>query len=688
MMRFRAIILFFIQNEISGTTVLPSSQEIAENYLRRVAGYVAADVDMMPHDGAGMTPERSDRIKKVIFEVVDMSISTQRPFYELNEIAVTLNEFRSRKTTEPEFFLCYVFGQHLHAFPQAFVEMMNSFEGLSRLINLARIYGMSARDTFLWMYHPLPWNGERSAIQLKEGTATSGPYVNAQTNGPFAMVGVPDEEFIDLLRMRYQFETLFPSSEGRFLRSELALVSLQFSSLPASHETKTLIRKSLDIMTGLSEATKQANQQHYMNALEVLLDFCYDDIAYSLNSLIPRLTPPIRILEAALHSTTSASSCLKSELIERVISSFSGTLLAPLLIKAVRLSPVANLHLFEVLIDIAVRVMQRSPSSLSSLASVIDSIDDAFFRVQRADNSNHLLHAAFVLTSKFGIRVLHDYPGWLSAMNEWSSEKILAIRTIIGCTIHFDHRADWYRMSYTGINIAGASDSLLKQAASILSVTNNRLIINSWSDAPLLTPAILFDYLSQSIDHSFALDIHNHYLMINLTPAAESLRKVRYVDRLNNLPRLVNEFLVFDLRRLEVYEAMEQRANRISENYRGRIPIDVMDGILAFPSNMLNAEIIHSKFSGRVGCFKPITDKLFNPAFDLIEAVGQAPASSLPNAFSRMRECLGSIKDIVGVCLETGRVEGVDQLIAEMQRVIQAVGLDPGALAIPITIFD
>jgi hypothetical protein len=111
-----------------------------------------------------------------------------------------------------------------------------------------------------------------------------------------------------------------------------------------------------------------------------------------------------------------------------------------------------------------------------------------------------------------------------------------------------------------------------------------------------------------------------------------------------------------------------------------------MDGILAFPSNMLHAEIIHSKFSGRVGCFKPIIDKLFNPAFDLIEAVGQAPAVSLPNAFSRMRECVGSIKDIVGFCLKTGRVEGVDQLIAEMQRVIQAVGLDPGALGIPITI--
>lgn len=270
MMRFRAIILFYIQNEISGTTVLPSSQEIAENYLRRVAGYVAADVDMMPHDGAGMTPERSDRIKKVIFEVVDMSISTQRPFYELNEIAVTLNEFRRRQTTEPEFFLCYVFGQHLHAFPEALVEMMNSFEGLSRLMNLARTYGMSERDTFLWMYHPLPWLGERSAIQLKEGTATSGPYVNAQTNGPFAMVGVPDEEFIDLLRMRYQFETLFPSSD-KFLSSERRLFSLQFSSLPASHEAKTLIRKSLDIMTRLSEANKQANQQHYMNALEHLV---------------------------------------------------------------------------------------------------------------------------------------------------------------------------------------------------------------------------------------------------------------------------------------------------------------------------------------------------------------------------------------------------------------------------------
>ena len=652
-----------IPNGTFADSILPDSQSIAANYLRRVADYAKTEVDIMILDRDGNTPERVERIKQVITEVVDMSIAAERPSFELNEISFSLNEFRRTRTTKPEFFLCYTLAEHLHSFPEALVEMMNSLDsGLLRLMRLLRRAGVSQSDMIFALFYPVrrPWLENVGTPEIVESLATNEvPLLEGMSH---------DDEFFSFILLFRKFGHMEYKKPHPFSMPQQHVHNLR--SLPESHEGKKILFKALDVLTRLSTEECIANRQHYDILTSVFRQLsaalCVSDITEADDFFLhlpTRIGPSINVMEQVLVSRSTIDPslyALKSQLIAKVISSQSSeNLVAQMLVQWIERCRADDFPLCQVLVDVSVAVIAGNPPSLIPLVHALIYIFHGLLSDEEDHYISEVINAAFIFSSRFGVSLLRDYPN-LVVSRGWSEEKVLAVGGIIECLIHFDHRSEWERDSlvlfppdeeedgYVSVAslIARASEDKLKHAASVLSVLNKELL-NAWTDAPLVTPvAFLREFLAEPLSN-FATMAQTLFVR----PPPPNCHRRRIISEM---------FLCYNPQRVEVYAEMERRVNYISEHYRGRVPVDVMDQVSVIPSEFLVMEINSVPATSLASTI----DKVAKPTLELVEAVGEGTHAN----DDLLRECISSVLTIVQHH-PGGPTRSIDEFLNRMQQI-------------------
>lgn len=644
---------FFILMGEPSRGAIPSAREIAEENLRRVADQVVSEVKMMEFSDmeAGNPPERSERITQVIYQVVETVLisAPHRPHFELNQIASCLSQFRA-EGSERNLWICL--GENLHVLPEALIQMLSPFD--FQVLSLARRVGMTPYDmisaqslvnekNFHNNFDPIPGNADiLRHIRWTEFNEWFYPYTET-LRSPFAGL----LSFVSLLKnkqgesegLRKQpwkeeilieaLEVFFPLSPEQIADSEhIRVFDEVFSELSGQGEVLGLenrLRSALDTLKGaITPDSKDPQIQHLLEKIS------------NVNNSEASILVHHRLRRLILHARFSQLKSPRSKL------------------------------LLEAIVDVCVVIVESVPPSLVPLAAFIDSMHQSI-PVLDLDDGSHLIRAAFTLAKRFGIRFLFHYSNVIPP--GWSEKKVLSIRKVIGCLIYFNHVSPEIFESYKTFPefpwspLALAEDSALAQVASVLSVMNKRLLIN-WEDAPLFTPyGFLSEFLGSAEDGPSRFGIMiSHSLLAPRLPS-------RTVAKLENLPRMVTDFLQNQPRFDDVYVPLAQRANSLIANLRGQIPLDIVDELSELPELLLGTEVNHWQEPLIRSDMENFVNDLVLPYFDLIEALGGHPGIIYPT--KRNGPLLSYIVELILDSQESGNPQELHEVLGRWQEYIK-----------------
>ena len=397
---------------------IPSAREIAEENLRRVAHQVVSEVKMMEFSDmeAGNPPERSERITQVIYQVVQAVVisAPQRPHFELNQIAFCLRRFRA-ESSERNLWIC--FGENLHVLPEALIQMLSPFD--FQVLSLARRVGMSPYDIVSAqslvneksVADPIPGNADiLRHVRWTEFNEWFYPYTQTLSS-PFAGL----LSFVSLLKRK--------SGEGEGFRKqpwiEEILIEALEVFLPLSPEQ---IADSEHIRV-FDEVFSELSGKEELLGLENRLRSALDTLKMAItpDSMDPQIQ---HLLEKISNVNNSEASILIHRLRVLIFHAQFSQLKSP-----------RSKLLLEAIVDVCLAILESGPPSLVPLAAFIDSMHQSIPLLD-SDNGSHLIRAAFVLAKRFGIRFLFHNPNVIPP--GWSERKLLSIRKIIGCLIHFN----------------------------------------------------------------------------------------------------------------------------------------------------------------------------------------------------------------------------------------------------------